>query len=347
MNGSNPPSLQLVNNATSSPSNVESCPIEPQHLSITVFLCFVFLGGFLLNGFSLWVFCCRISKWSSGNILQFHLAMSDAIIAPAAPLIGVYFAMGQWTLGPFLCQLKIALITIHFYGSILFLMLISIHRYVAVVHYKKSTPMQQTKFVHKLCGGVWLLLLTSGSATFVLFHDSQVGNHTLCLSVHQSEYITTYFTINFFLVALGFLVPFLVLVVCYTSLVNSVSRIKTNTAKGQAMKSKSCKMVAMCLVIFAVCFMPLSVVRSVCLVVKMFFPSYCTVLLHLETAYYVSWILAGANCCLDPLLYCFGSKNFNKTMRRSLKIIPKKDVSNEQGQDSQDLTRVTHSTASV
>ncbi|KPP58677.1 hypothetical protein Z043_123479 [Scleropages formosus] len=178
MNGSNPPSLQLVNNATSSPSNMESCPIEPQHLSITVFLCFVFLGGFLLNGFSLWVFCCRISKWSSGNILQFHLAMSDAIIAPAAPLIGVYFAMGQWTLGPFLCQLKIALITIHFYGSILFLMLISIHRYVAVVHYKKSTPMQQTKFVHKLCGGVWLLLLTSGSATFVLFHDSQVGNHT-------------------------------------------------------------------------------------------------------------------------------------------------------------------------
>ncbi|KAL4623293.1 P2Y purinoceptor 2-like [Arapaima gigas] len=347
MSNSISPSQELLNNAVANLSHTEFCVLETQHLSVTVLLCLVFLGGVLLNSFSLWVFCCHISKWSPANILQFHLAMSDAIIAPAAPLVGVYFASGHWTFGPFLCQLKIALLTIHFYGSIVFLMLISIQRYVAVVHYKKSTPMQRTDFVHKLCGGVWLLLLISGSISFVLFSDSKVGNQTVCLSVHQNEYLTTYFVVNILLVVLGFLVPFFVSVLCYTSLVRSISLIKMNTTKGQAIKTKSCKMVALCLIIFAVCFTPLSVIRTIGLMVKMFVPKCCKFLLHLETAYYISWILAGANCCLDPLLYCFGSKNFSKALQRSLKVVAKTEVTNKRGQDSQDLTGATHSTASL
>ncbi|KAK5909117.1 hypothetical protein CesoFtcFv8_003076 [Champsocephalus esox] len=49
-----------------------------------------------------------------------------------------YFAMGShWPFGRFLCQVKIALLSSHFYGGTIFLTLISIHRYAAVVHFNR------------------------------------------------------------------------------------------------------------------------------------------------------------------------------------------------------------------
>nr|XP_023647396.1 P2Y purinoceptor 2-like [Paramormyrops kingsleyae] len=313
-------SVEPLNTVAVNLSHLEYCSPEPQHLTITVLLCLVFLVGFVLNSFSLWVFCYRISHWTSSNVLQFHLALSDAIITPAAPLMATYFIKSNhWTFGSFLCKAKIALLTMHLYGSILFLMLISVHRYIVVVQYKKTSPMKQVKFVHKLCGGIWLLLLASGTAIFGLFNTSNVGNQTLCLSIHQNEYMQVYFTVNLFILILGFLVPFAVTVVCYILLASSVSRINTTTKKGRAIKSKSHKTVAICLAIFGFCFMPIALVRTIAVVVKMFFPNECKLLVKLETAYYICWIFAGANCCVDPLLYCFVSRDFNKCLRTSLK----------------------------
>ncbi|KAJ7994009.1 hypothetical protein DPEC_G00261500 [Dallia pectoralis] len=116
-------------NNTANGSLSESCQIQPQHVSITVFLLLVFVVGLVLNVFSVWVFCCRVPKWSSGTVLQFHLALSDVIVTPVAPLMATYFLMdSHWVFGSFMCKLKIVLLIIHFYGSILFLTLISIHR---------------------------------------------------------------------------------------------------------------------------------------------------------------------------------------------------------------------------
>ncbi|XP_020325545.1 P2Y purinoceptor 2 isoform X1 [Oncorhynchus kisutch] len=316
MNSTVSPSVLPLDNRSLS----ESCTVEPQHVSITVFLLLVVLVGFFLNSFSLWVFCCRIPQWSSGTVLQFHLAVSDTVITPVAPLMATYFVMGShWPFGAFLCKLKIALLSIHFYGSILFLTLISIHRYVVVVQFKRGSCMKRKAFVQNLCAGVWLVLLAKGIACFFLLNTSPMGNRTQCLSIHQEKYIDVYFAINFVMLIPGFLLPLSVAVTCYVQLARSMSRININMSKGRDIKAKSRKMVAMCLVIFALCFTPLNVIRTVAVILKKYFPEQCSLLLQVETAYYISWILAGANCCLDPLLYCFGSHNFVKAIHRSLR----------------------------
>ncbi|XP_019907949.1 P2Y purinoceptor 2 [Esox lucius] len=314
-----------------------SCGVYPQHVSIIVFLLLVFPAGFFLNIFSVWVFCCRVPHWSSCTVLQFHLAVSDAIVTPVAPLMAAYFLMGShWVFGSFMCKLKIALLVVHFYGSILFLTLISIHRYVSVVQFKKVSLLKRKAFVHKLCAGVWLVLLTVGFMCFCFLNTSQVGTFTQCLSIHQEGYIETYFVMNFILLVPGFLLPFSVSVACYILLAKSMSRININTSKGRSIKLKSFKMVATCLVIFGVCFVPLNIIRTIVVVLKKFFPGQCDLLLRMETAYYVSWILAGANCCLDPLIYCFGSHKFVMAIHKSLRkhVIYNEDpVRNEQMSD--------------
>ncbi|XP_030579688.1 P2Y purinoceptor 2-like [Archocentrus centrarchus] len=287
------------------------CLAESQHVSITILLCLVFFIGFLLNTFSLWVFCCRLSCWTSGTMLQFHLALSDAIATPVTPMMAVYFAMGNnWPFGQFLCQVKIALLSSHFYGSTIFLTLISIHRYAAVVHFNRSSCIKRKEFVRKLCVGVWSVLLTQSLIFAFTLPTTKEGSNSQCLSIHQTKLTESYFVINFILFVFGFLLPFFVSAVCYGRLANTLTRLNISTAKGLRVKVKSQRMIGVCLVIFGLCFLPLNVVRTLGVILKKYYPQQCHVLLQIETAYYTTWILAGVNSCLDPLLYCFGSQNF-------------------------------------
>lgn len=305
-------SSQLGNSS----NDTGSCLAENQHTSITVLLCLIFFLGFLLNTFSLWVFCCRLPCWTSGTILQFHLALSDAIATPVTPMIAIYFAMGNdWPFGQFLCQVKIALLSSHFYGSTIFLTLISVHRYTAVVHFNRRSSMKQKDFVRKLCAGVWSLLLIQALIYAFILPHSKEGSNTQCLSIHQKNLTDAYFVINFILFIFGFLLPFLVSAVCYGLLANTLTRLNISTAKGLKVKVKSQRMIGVCLVIFGLCFLPLNVIRTVGVVFKKYYPQECHVLLQIETAYYASWILAGVNSCLDPLLYCFGSQNFRDVLQ--------------------------------
>lgn len=296
------------------------CLGETQHVSITALLCLVFFLGFLLNTFSLWVFCCRLNSWTSGTTLQFHLALSDAIATPVTPMMAVYFAMGNdWPFGRFLCQVKIALLSSHFYGSTIFLTLISIHRYTVVVHFNQSSCMKRKEFIRKLCAGVWSVLLIQALVYAFILPPSKEGRNSQCLSIHQRNLTNIFFVINFILLIFGFILPFLVSAVCYGRLANTLTRLNISTAKGLKVKVKSQRMIGVCLVIFGLCFLPLNVVRTVAVVLKKYYPRQCHALLQIETAYYASWILAGVNSCLDPLLYCFGSQNFREAFQ-SLRI---------------------------
>ncbi|KAL2092231.1 hypothetical protein ACEWY4_012029 [Coilia grayii] len=300
-------------------NNTSDCSPAVKHVSLAVCLSLVFVVGFCLNCFSLWVFCHRIRDWSSGTVLQFNLALSDGLATPATVMAAVYFAKNSWPFGRFLCQVKIVLLSAHFYGSILFLMLISIHRYVVVVHFNQSSLMKQKAFVKKLCGGIWILLLTNGIIFATLLPSSTENKHIQCLSIFQKEHTVTLFVINFVLFIVGFLLPFSVSAACYGLLARSVSQISASTVHGPAVKSKSLRMISICLLIFGLCFMPLNVSRTIGVVLKMFHLYRCDVLQRVEIVYYVSWVLGGVNCCLNPLIYFFGTSNFRKNIKKSLK----------------------------
>ncbi|XP_041644461.1 P2Y purinoceptor 4 [Cheilinus undulatus] len=306
----------VVSSQLGNSSNVSgSCLRESQHVSIPSLMCLVFLLGFLLNTFSLWAFCCRLPCWTSGTILQFHLALSDAIATPIFPMMAVYLWGNNWPFGRFLCQVKIVLLSSHFYGSTVFLTLISIHRYAAVVHYNRSSCMKQKPFVKKLCAGVWPVLLVPSLIYALTLPPSKEGTNSHCLSIHQKKLTHFYFVINFILFIPGFLLPFLVSAVCYSRLVSTLTRLNIGSAKGLRVKEKSQRMIGLCLLIFGLGFLPLNVIRTVGVVLKKYFPGHCHVLLQVETAYYVSWIFLGVKSCLDPLLYCFGSQHFRDAFR--------------------------------
>ncbi|XP_059799792.1 P2Y purinoceptor 4-like [Hypanus sabinus] len=310
------PTYQAVNssNSTGSPD----CKPEDLGSFIPIFLSLIFSAGFILNIVSLWIFWFCIKKWSAGMILQVNLALADAIITPAAPFIIANFSLLHWPFGDFLCQLKVFLLSTNMYGSIYFLVLISIHRYVVVVHCTKKTMFKEARFMKLLCAGVWIILFVQGFPFFFVLRTTQVNNSTQCLSFHQDELLTLYFVWNTTILFTGYIIPFVASVTFYTLLASFIIKLNPNQLKSQNMKIKSIQMIVMSLTIFIICFLPVHVSRTVGITLKFFHPEQCHALGVLELAYYRCLALSSTNCCLDPFLYFFSSKKFKRSISNAM-----------------------------
>ncbi|XP_078083692.1 P2Y purinoceptor 4-like [Mustelus asterias] len=291
------------------------CKPEVLGTFIPIFLTLVFSVGFILNSISLWIFWFYIKRWSAGMILQFNLALADAIITPAAPFMIVYFSVSHWPFGQFLCQLKVFLLSTNMYGSIYFLTLIGIHRYLAVVHCTKKTILKEEKFVKIVCAGVWIILFAQGFPFFFVLKTTDLNNSTHCLSIHQDEQAVLYFVWNTVILFTGYIIPFFASIIFYGLLASFIVKLKTNQLKSKSMKMKSMKMILVSLAIFIICFLPVHVSRTFGITLKLFDPDQCELLNLFELVYYKCLALSSANCCLDPLLYFYASKKFKESLR--------------------------------
>ncbi|XP_067397731.1 P2Y purinoceptor 4-like [Emydura macquarii macquarii] len=295
------------------------CKPQVLHPTIPILLSMLFLACLVLNSASLWIFWFHIKKWNSGMILQFNLALVDALLTPIVPLMVAYFSLGNsWPFGQFLCQLQVFLLSTHLYGSVYFLMLVSIHRYLAVVHYSTRTLWKKKSFLKKLSLFVWLVLCIQGLPFFIILKTSFLNGSVKCLSIHQSELAYLYLYYNMFIVTVSFLLPFGISLTCYALLGAAIAKMSSVSLRGRVMKTKSLQMITVSLVIFVICFVPLHVCRTVGVIVK-YYDISCELLHQVEIAYYASWIFTMVNGCLNPLLYNFANEKFNESVSKSLR----------------------------
>ncbi|KAM4663179.1 P2Y purinoceptor 4-like [Discoglossus pictus] len=302
-------------------SEVTSCQPQKIHPFIPIFLSFIFFIGFIMNCISLWIFWFRIKQWNSVVILQFNLAISDAIITPAAPLIIIYSLTDDWTFGTFFCQFKVFLLSAHMYGSIYFLTLISIHRYFTVVHNVKRTVLTRNSFIKKVCLIVWGCLCLQGIPFFFTMKTTYIHGATRCLSFHQTDLAILFFVWNWVIIFSGMLIPFSITITCYSLLSRYILKVNPMNTQSKVMMTKSIQTISVSLVIFIVCYVPVHITRTMGVTIKLFFPTYCTLLENVEIVYYITWMLSGTNCCMDPILYCFASEKFKNVFMNSFSFL--------------------------
>ncbi|XP_064027005.1 P2Y purinoceptor 4-like [Pogoniulus pusillus] len=297
----------------------EHCMPQRLHPTIPALGSLLLLGCVLLNGMSFWVFCFRIRHWDSGMILQFSLVLGDILIIPAVPLRISYFSLGnQWPFGQFLCQLEVFLHSTHVYSSIYFLMLICIHRYFTVVRYKNRSLWKKRSFLMKLSLLTWVILFIQGLPFFFLLKTSVVDGSAKCLNIHQLELASVYFFYSNVLLVLSFLLPFTVSLAFGALLSAAIAQVAKRSSRGRKMKSRSLQMITVSLLIFAACFGPLHICRTIAVVAKYYGMS-CELLHKAEVAYYISWVFTMANTCLDPLIYVFANDKFQKSFADSFR----------------------------
>ncbi|XP_055137311.1 P2Y purinoceptor 2 [Symphalangus syndactylus] len=260
--------------------------------------------GLCLNAVALYIFLCRLKTWNASTTYMFHLAVSDALYAASLPLLVYYYAHGDhWPFSTVLCKLVRFLFYTNLYCSILFLTCISVHRCLGVLRPLRSLRWGRARYARRVAGSVWVLVLACQAPVLYFVTTSARGGRVTCHDTSAPELFSRFVAYSSVMLGLLFAVPFAVILVCYMLMARRLLKPAYGTSGGlPRAKRKSVRTIAVVLAVFALCFLPFHVTRTLYYSFRSLDLS-CHTLNAINMAYKVTRPLASANSCLDPVLY--------------------------------------------
>ncbi|XP_028856001.1 probable G-protein coupled receptor 171 [Denticeps clupeoides] len=141
-------------------STAESCVVNDQMKPFAVLYTFIFLAGMAGSLVALWASLRRRVFKRCLNVYLVNLLVSDFLLMLALPVkITKDLGVHSQRLTVFHCQCSAVLIYINMYVSIIFLALVSVHRYLQVTQSSQLLRLQEVCFAVVMSAVVWVLVL--------------------------------------------------------------------------------------------------------------------------------------------------------------------------------------------
>uniref|UniRef100_A0A8C0QV41 Somatostatin receptor 3 n=1 Tax=Canis lupus dingo TaxID=286419 RepID=A0A8C0QV41_CANLU len=271
--------------------------------------------GLLGNSLVIYVVLRHTASPSVTNVYILNLALADELFMLGLPFLAAQNALSYWPFGSLMCRLVMAVDGINQFTSIFCLTVMSVDRYLAVVHPTRSARWRTAPVARTVSVAVWV-----ASAVVVLpvvvFSGVPHGMST-CHMQWPEPAAAWRAGFIIYTAALGFFGPLLVICLCYLLIV-----VKVRSA-GRRVRAPSCqrrrhserkvtRMVVAVVALFVLCWMPfyvLNIVNVVCPLPEE--PAFFGL-------YFLVVALPYANSCANPILYGFLSYRFKQGFRRVL-----------------------------
>lgn len=256
-----------------------------------IFGCILALG-LPLNATSLWILLRHHGFSSPNAVLMVNLAVSDLLLVIFLPMRVYYYATGTWPLGKMACVLVTLLFRDNYRSSSIFITFISVDRLLAVVYPLRSRHLRTTSVAVKGAALVWLYVLVLNVPEGLdmskrLFSQNETSCFESAYPKNPRTPILAYFHT---------VVMFIMLAVNIGCTAMVLWTLHHHVSKSPMInKVKIMVIFAMNLVIFIICFLPITLYS-----VMVISSSDLTFMICLATV----------NCCLDPLLYYFSLDAF-------------------------------------
>ncbi|XP_028836411.1 chemokine-like receptor 1 [Denticeps clupeoides] len=287
-----------------------------------------FVLGVLGNSVVIWVTGFRMKK-TVNTVWFLNLAVADFLFTAFLPLSVAYTAMDfHWPFGKFMCKFNSTLGLLNMFSSVYILVVISVDRCVSVVH---PIWAQNHRSVRRACGVsvvVWFFALLLSAPYFVfrdtapslnsenvincfnnfILSDDTKSDKTKELGIlrHRAMIITRF--------VLGFVVPFTIIVSCYSVIIHRLRRSRSMSGR----TGRPFKIIAAVITVFFLCWAPYHIL----VLIEMFYhmsDDYNRILHHVTTVGIpIATSLAFFNSCLNPLLYVFMGQDFKDKVRKSI-----------------------------
>ncbi|NWX60862.1 CLTR2 protein, partial [Promerops cafer] len=296
--------MSLDGNFTNSSSN---CTIDGfKQVIYPIMYFFIFFLGAVGNSLSIYVFF-QTSQRISVNIYMQNLAISDLMFVSTLPFRASYFLLGsRWIFGDILCRIMTYTLYVNMYCSIYFLTVLSVVRFIAIVHPFKHGKVTNTKYARITCVAIWIFVLAAASP---LLNKGVAGysNPAKCLDLHPSS-THRLLLMNSFVLVVGFILPFCTIVFCYVFAIRALLKSRALQSKRAVSHRKALLTIIITLILSLICFLPYHILRTVHLM-------YSSCQANLHKALVVTLCLADMNSCLNPFLYYFTAENFKAKIR--------------------------------
>ncbi|KAG9478124.1 hypothetical protein GDO78_013240 [Eleutherodactylus coqui] len=276
------------------------------------------------NGLVVWITAFEMKR-SVNTIWFLNLAVADLICCLSASLSIMNIILGHWPLGLFACKFNASILLINMYASVLLLTTISIDRCALVM---KPVWCQNNRTVGKAyvaCAFAWILAAILSSPSFIFRNITENNKKELCIQDYSvlgnsnQQRVENFIAI--FRLLMGFIIPFLVIVTCYSTLMIRVKgRFTQNT--------KTMKVVLIVIIGFFACWLPYHVTGLILALNPRHSELY-------KSTFKVDDILiaiAFMNSCINPIIYVLMGQDFKSKFKKSIRFIVKNVLAEEVSQ---------------
>ncbi|CAK6977100.1 C-X-C chemokine receptor type 3.1 [Scomber scombrus] len=283
----------------------------------------VFVVGVLGNGLLLGVLAKSRRTWSVTDTFILHLGVADVLLLLTLPFWAAQAVQG-WTFGTPFCKITGAIFTINFYCGIFLLACISLDRYLSIVHATQMYSRKKPWVVQASCLAVWLTSMLLSIPDWIFLDDVEDERR------NKKECIRNYFKFSsqrkivedwrlasrlIYHIA-GFLLPSVVLIFCYTSILR---RLRCGTHGLQ--KQKAFRVILAVVLVFFLCWAPYNITLMVDTIQSGNISETCGVRSYLEKAKTVTSSVGYLHCSLNPILYAFVGVKFRRQLLNILRSL--------------------------
>ncbi|GCC25900.1 G-protein coupled receptor 20 isoform X1 [Chiloscyllium punctatum] len=259
-------------------------------LALMIINVFIFVVGIVLNSVALYVFCFRTKTKTTSVIYTINLVITDLMVGLSLPTrIIMYYSGGECLTCSFV---HVFSYFVNMYCSILFLTCICVDRYLAIVQVEASRKWRNPHYAKGICVFIWLfaIIVTYSILTTAIQYAS------CCLSKLFALTVFEYF------LPLVIITVFTIRIMCALAKPNLMQQSRER-------RMRAVQLLVTVLVIFMICFTPFHV-RQVVVYANPKLPLHISLIV-----YHVTVTLSSLNSCLDPIVYCFVTNNFQSTVR--------------------------------
>ncbi|CAG6006005.1 unnamed protein product [Menidia menidia] len=286
--------------------------IQPIQIVALVLYGLVTLLGVPGNAVVVWVtgFCMRRSVTS---LWFLNLALADLLCCLSVPLLMIPLAHDDhWHFGPLACKLVKGLFHLVMYCSILQLVLISVDRVMLVTKPVWCQNNRRPRHAVFGCVAVWGAALIGSLPQFIF--AKEYGRGEVKRECQMGYTRTNVWPLYFLRFLVGFMLPFLAIVVCHILVYRTTQKGLT---RGRSRSKRTLRVIVAVILSFFLCWLPLHILDAIDLTTPRSAP-------HAPSVYHahvLALCLAYFNSCLNPLLYVCLGRGFKDSMSRSVRNI--------------------------
>ncbi|XP_070835780.1 B2 bradykinin receptor-like [Chaetodon trifascialis] len=299
---------------TSVPANNTNCSETPyKEWIITVVPIYILLItalGIVFNVFVLVVFWFHKKPCTVAEIYLSNLAAADLVLVSCLPFWAVNVSNNfRWPFGQFLCKVVSLGISMNAYCSIYFLVLVSIDRYVALVHAMSFGRMRSSKDAKLGCVMVWGLGLLLSIPTLI-YREVKTECNTCSIS---SQNASVYKLFQGLLTMFIFIIPISVISYCTVKIIQALNNRLQERSNKRRRERKATSLVLAVVLAFLICWLPYHLFGIVDMLENPNQPSVNPAVLGICLQIFT--YLAFFNSVLNPILYVIIGDNFRKKVK--------------------------------
>ncbi|XP_070768585.1 C-C chemokine receptor type 2 [Enoplosus armatus] len=265
----------------------------------------LFCLGLLGNSTVLWVILRYIKLKTMTDICLLNLALSDLILAVSLPL----WAHNSQNLAS--CKVMTGVYQLGFYSGTLFVTLMSVDRYLAIVHAVAAMRARTLRYGITAGIAIWVtsIVMAIPQVVFASLEVDADDNSSQCQPLYPEDRLQFWKMLrNFSENTVGLFVCLPVMIFCYVKILVVLSKSRNSK------KDRAVKLIFTIVCVFVACWVPYNVMVFLQTLQLFGILDTCEASKIIQHAMGFTEVIALSHCCVNPIIYAFVGEKFRKSL---------------------------------